>query len=61
MLPTSDPRYSRHQQPETILVVDDEAAVLDVACRALRRAGYHTLAASNADEADALFDAHARS
>ena len=34
-----------------VLVVDDDAAVLDVACRVLRRAGYDVLSASGGEEA----------
>jgi CheY-like chemotaxis protein len=37
--------------PQRILVVDDDAAVLDVACKVLRRAGYEVLAATGAEEA----------
>ena len=39
----------------TVLVVDDEPAVLNVAQRALQRAGFRVLTASSGDEAMALF------
>ncbi|NOZ57060.1 MAG: PAS domain S-box protein [Calditrichaeota bacterium] len=39
----------------TVLVVDDEPAVLNVAQRALQHAGFRVLTASSADEALALF------
>ena len=43
-------------RPRTVLVVDDDAGVRDVAGRALARAGYRVLAASGADAAMELID-----
>jgi len=42
---------------ETILFVEDEAFVRDVACEVLRSAGYRVLAARNATEAILSYDA----
>jgi CheY-like chemotaxis protein len=42
-----------------VLVVDDEAAILFVACRALQSYGYRTLKAEDGAEAIALFAKHA--
>jgi len=39
---------------ETILVVDDEASLLELSCQILREQGYHTLCAQNGDEALAV-------
>src|SRR3954462_15427816 len=36
---------------ETILVVDDETFILDLACSMLKRNGYHVLCASSAQQA----------
>jgi len=41
---------------ETILVVEDEELVLDVATRILTQHGYHVLAARSGEEASALLD-----
>jgi PAS domain S-box-containing protein len=43
---------------ETILVVEDEELVLDVATRILTQHGYHVLAARSGEEASALMDGH---
>jgi PAS domain S-box-containing protein len=43
---------------ETILVVEDEELVLDVATRILTQHGYHVLAARNGEAASALLDGH---
>lgn len=43
---------------ETILVVEDEELVLDVATRILTQHGYHVLAARSGEEASALLDGH---
>jgi CheY-like chemotaxis protein len=65
------PRYTEASEPlpsalkpkvdagrgETILVVEDEASVLKLACAVLEGLGYRVLAAPNADEALALADA----
>jgi two-component system, cell cycle sensor histidine kinase and response regulator CckA len=43
----------------TILLVEDEAFVRDVACEVLSRAGYRVLKAGNAKEAVKIFREHA--
>ncbi|HJS48560.1 MAG TPA: PAS domain S-box protein [Gemmatimonadales bacterium] len=43
---------------ETILVVEDETPVRQLATRVLRGAGYHVLAAGSAEEADRVADSH---
>ena len=45
-------------QGETILVVEDDSAVLDVLGRTLERSGYHVLSAANAQEALAAYAQH---
>ncbi len=42
----------------TVLVAEDDQAVLDLAVRVLSQAGYHTLVARNGDEAVRLFESH---
>jgi len=44
---------------ETVLVVDDDAAVRSVMCRVLQGAGYRVLPAASGDQALHLADAHA--
>jgi signal transduction histidine kinase len=43
---------------ETILVVDDEAAIREITRRTLERAGYRVLLAADGSEAVAMFTAH---
>jgi len=43
---------------ETILVVEDEELVLDVATRILTQCGYHVLSARSGEEASGLLDSH---
>ena len=43
---------------ETILVVDDEPALLDLSCQILGDHGYHTLQAGDASEALDIFEKH---
>ena len=43
---------------ETILVVEDETAVRELTCEALKLQGYSTLSARNAEEAQALSSSH---
>jgi DNA-binding NtrC family response regulator len=50
---------SQHRAGETVLVVEDEDLVLDVASRILTQQGYHVLAARSGAEAMALLDGHA--
>lgn len=50
---------SQHRAGETVLVVEDENLVLDVASRILTQQGYHVLAARSGAEAMALLDGHA--
>lgn len=47
---TGSPDEVTHEGP-AILVVDDDAAVRRVACKALRRAGYHVVEADGGREA----------
>ena len=48
-----------HRAGETILVVEDEELVRDVASRILTQHGYHVLVAASGSDALALLDAHA--
>lgn len=50
---------SQHRAGETVLVVEDEDLVLDVASRILTQQGYHVLAARSGAQAMALLDGHA--
>jgi two-component system cell cycle sensor histidine kinase/response regulator CckA len=43
---------------ETVLVVEDEPMILDLACRVLRTHGYHVLGAASGEEALAIAAAH---
>lgn len=43
---------------ETILVVEDDATICELACRVLSRHGYTVLAASNGDDARGLCEQH---
>ena len=45
--------------PRTVLLVEDEAFVREVACEILSRAGYRVLKAGNAKEAVKIFREHA--
>ncbi len=60
VVPAETPRSStrRSNGGETILVVEDEELVLDVARRILTRHGYHVLAARGGTEALDLIQAH---
>jgi two-component system cell cycle sensor histidine kinase/response regulator CckA len=44
--------------PGTILVVDDDQAVLNVACKVLRRGGYDVVPATGAEEALEVAESH---
>ncbi len=49
---------SKTEGHETILVVDDEADLLDLVCEVLDEHGYHTLRASDANSALTLLEQH---
>ena len=54
---SAEPRTAQ-RGTETILVVEDEPALRNLALRILRSAGYHVLAASGADEAVQILQRH---
>jgi CheY-like chemotaxis protein len=52
------PRALRRPQPQTILLIDDDEAMVDVLGQRLRRQGYETLVARSGDEGLALARRH---
>ena len=56
--PVAGPSMRLHRTGETILVVEDEELVRDVATRILTQHGYKVLVASSGDAASALIDSH---
>ncbi|MEA2637516.1 MAG: hypothetical protein QOE18_573 [Chloroflexota bacterium] len=56
--PDVPPAVSRHTAEETLLIVEDEALVLDVATRILTQHGYRVLAARSGAEALELIDGY---
>jgi DNA-binding NtrC family response regulator len=52
------PRMRLHRTGETILIVEDEELVRDVATRILTQHGYEVLVAASGDAASALIDGH---
>ena len=56
--PEAPRAISPHLAGETVLVVEDEELVLDVATRILRQHGYHVIGAHSGDEAFALMDGY---
>jgi DNA-binding NtrC family response regulator len=49
---------SRHEGSETVLLVEDEAGVRDLARRMLERAGYRVLDAASGHDAELIFAQH---
>jgi len=58
--PGSGDAIQESAQRQTILLVDDEEIVRNVVQRLLEPFGYRVLAASCADEAEAIFETHVR-
>jgi PAS domain S-box-containing protein len=56
--PTLREQSAKVTPGETILVVEDEELVLDVATRILTQHGYHVLAARSGEEASSVMDGH---
>jgi PAS domain S-box-containing protein len=56
--PVAGPRMRLHRTGETILIVEDEELVRDVATRILAQHGYEVLVAASGDAATALIDGH---
>jgi PAS domain S-box-containing protein len=56
--PVAGPRMRLHRTGETILIVEDEELVRDVATRILTQHGYKVLVAAGGDAASALIDGH---
>ncbi len=52
------PRMRLHRTGETVLIVEDEELVRDVATRILTQHGYEVLVAASGDAASALIDGH---
>jgi CheY-like chemotaxis protein len=48
----------RHEGSETVLLVEDEAGVRDLACRMLEHAGYRVLDAASGQDAELIFAQH---
>ena len=57
-LDTPPPESLPHGHGETILVVDDEAAILDITTRTLQAFGYKILCAANGAEGVAMYGKH---
>jgi two-component system, cell cycle sensor histidine kinase and response regulator CckA len=58
-VPAADPAPESSGTGEVVLVVEDEPALRDLACRILDGAGYHVLSASNGQDALGLAEGYA--
>ncbi|MFL5517538.1 MAG: response regulator, partial [Gemmatimonadales bacterium] len=57
-VPSASAASASRASSETILLVEDEAPVRELACRVLERSGYTVLSAADAEAATAIADRH---